>query len=603
MTQNGTLAEKDVTGFEKRGIWRAGKWDVAAFALAGLVFWVGLGSYGLVEPSDARYAEIAREMFDSGNWIFPRLLGIYHFHKPPLIYWLTSLGYEVFGVNEWGARAVLGVLGMTLSFVLWRFVRRHVNKASAPWAVIFLATTPALIGASRMLTTDLLLCTLQAIMLTAWYDIWSGKGGRGSLSAFYIACGLSFLTKGPVVLIINAGIIGLFLLSVRAAPRLRTVSWGVGWGVPLAGLLALAWYIAVLSAKPELLGYFLGDQLAARVNGAMGHPHPWYYYLGVFPALGAPWIFPAITGARSLRKHPSTPGLLLVFWAFFPPVLFSLPQTKLPLYVLPSFPAIAALAATVITGNPDATRRVARTLVPLAAVTGALVCLVALGWIPITSGDLEQFRANVGGVLLFPVAGALLISAAWGATQITRKPARAVLAIAVALAIIPGWCFSFGDSLPLRSIRSAQRSIGEKLRAGYTLVEYRSLSSGLPIYSGTLPLLAEIDRDLRFEEESAQPPVLSNDEFHNLWVGEELVLAVTRTKFEEQLLHTAELPPGSENTPSILFRGGGYSVVLNREGTERMRLTTASGPPPNGAPPPKRTPPFRTLRIPVQTER
>ena len=57
------------------------------------IFFVGLGSFGLVEPSDARYAEIANEMWISGDFVMPTLLGIPHFHKPPLIYWISGAGY------------------------------------------------------------------------------------------------------------------------------------------------------------------------------------------------------------------------------------------------------------------------------------------------------------------------------------------------------------------------------------------------------------------------------------------------------------------------------------------------------------------------------
>jgi 4-amino-4-deoxy-L-arabinose transferase len=74
-----------------------------AISLAAVVFLAGLGSYGLVEQSDARYAEIAREMRNSGDYLVPTLLGIKHFHKPPLIYWLTIPGYALLGQSEWGA--------------------------------------------------------------------------------------------------------------------------------------------------------------------------------------------------------------------------------------------------------------------------------------------------------------------------------------------------------------------------------------------------------------------------------------------------------------------------------------------------------------------
>ena len=74
-----------------------------------IVLIVGLGNYGLAETSEARYAEISREMFLSGDYLNPKLLGIFHFHKPPITYYITTLGYRIFGVNEFGARFFLQI--------------------------------------------------------------------------------------------------------------------------------------------------------------------------------------------------------------------------------------------------------------------------------------------------------------------------------------------------------------------------------------------------------------------------------------------------------------------------------------------------------------
>ncbi len=75
--------------------------------LCTLLLFINVGTYGVVESSDARYAEISREMLESGDYIHPTLLNIQHYHKPPLTYQLTALGYQIFGVNELGARFFL----------------------------------------------------------------------------------------------------------------------------------------------------------------------------------------------------------------------------------------------------------------------------------------------------------------------------------------------------------------------------------------------------------------------------------------------------------------------------------------------------------------
>src|SRR5439155_290350 len=76
----------------------------AALLFLALALLATAGLVGLFEPTGTRYAEIAREMRASGDFLVPRLDGIPHFHKPPLAYWLTAAGFAACGVNEWGAR-------------------------------------------------------------------------------------------------------------------------------------------------------------------------------------------------------------------------------------------------------------------------------------------------------------------------------------------------------------------------------------------------------------------------------------------------------------------------------------------------------------------
>ena len=88
---------------------------LAAFA----VVWFGTLDYRkLIKPDEGRYAEIAREMAVSGDWITPRLNGIKYFEKPPLQYWATAAAFNLFGQDEWTARlwpGITGFLGVLLA--------------------------------------------------------------------------------------------------------------------------------------------------------------------------------------------------------------------------------------------------------------------------------------------------------------------------------------------------------------------------------------------------------------------------------------------------------------------------------------------------------
>ncbi len=74
---------------------------IVAFAL---VWFAGIDQRTLMHPDEGRYAEIAREMAASGDWLTPRLNGLKYFEKPPLQYWVTAAAFDAFGVHEWTAR-------------------------------------------------------------------------------------------------------------------------------------------------------------------------------------------------------------------------------------------------------------------------------------------------------------------------------------------------------------------------------------------------------------------------------------------------------------------------------------------------------------------
>ena len=84
-----------------------------------VVMTLGLGSYGLYEPHEGHFAGVGREMIARGDWITPHLNGAPYLNKPPLLYWLVSISYTLFGVTEWAARfplALVGWIGVILSW-------------------------------------------------------------------------------------------------------------------------------------------------------------------------------------------------------------------------------------------------------------------------------------------------------------------------------------------------------------------------------------------------------------------------------------------------------------------------------------------------------
>src|SRR5438132_730745 len=91
--------------------------------LASLLYFARLG-FPLLEPEEARYAEIPRQMFAQGSWITPVLHGEDYYHKPPLFYWLVMISYQVFGVHDWAARLIPSIAGILTIFITYSWARR-----------------------------------------------------------------------------------------------------------------------------------------------------------------------------------------------------------------------------------------------------------------------------------------------------------------------------------------------------------------------------------------------------------------------------------------------------------------------------------------------
>ena len=105
-----------------------------------LLFFFRLGDRSFRNPDEGRYAEIAKEMVQSGNWVQPRLYGIDYLRKPILFYWLVAASFKVFGFSEWGARlvpALFGIFGVATTFF---FTRRILDLKTAFYAAMILAT-------------------------------------------------------------------------------------------------------------------------------------------------------------------------------------------------------------------------------------------------------------------------------------------------------------------------------------------------------------------------------------------------------------------------------------------------------------------------------
>lgn len=381
----------------------------ALLVLALLVAFAFQGSRGLYESTEGRYAECAREMVRSGNYLEPTLAGRPHWTKPPVTYWAIAAGLEVAGVNGWGAR-----LSNAIAFVLTALLVAGIgatlwDPATAVVAGLVYVTSVFPAAAATVVSTDTLL-TLFAVLtvflyLRAWREQDRGRA-RWWVRAMWAAVGLGVLTKGPAEILPLMAIFAFDRLSPRRAPLLDPLGLGV------FALVGFSWFAAVNLRHPGLVRYFIGDEVVGRTLSNEFHRNPEWYkpfviYLPILLLGQGAWLVPfarlfaraRLASPRGLwaRVRRGDAASFLLLWLLLPAAVYWGSRSRLPLYVLPLFPplALAVARALVRWDGAAAVARALRVAVPSAAVLVLLKGLSAYAAPASASDMLPLHRAIV----------------------------------------------------------------------------------------------------------------------------------------------------------------------------------------------------------------
>jgi 4-amino-4-deoxy-L-arabinose transferase-like glycosyltransferase len=345
--------------------------------ISGLAFIWQLGNTGLVDETEPLFAEAARQMTITGDWITPYFNGETRFDKPPLIYWLMAIAYQTLGVNEWAVRlpSALSAIALTLFgfLTLKNFGFPDSAETPQPAAIASVQTTwwTAWIGAamialnphtlawSRVGVSDMLLSSCMGMALLAFFWAYCSSTPIAKTCwylVFYSLIALAVLTKGPVGVVLPFLIITAFILYL-GKPKTLLQEMHLLPGGLLFLLITLPWYILVTLAHGEdyinsFFGYHNFERFTQVVNN---HGAPWYFYFPVIFAGFAPWSIylpAAIARLRFWRcsnwqQRPRTEhlGLFAAIWFGVIFGFFTIASTKLPSYVLPLMPAAAILVA------------------------------------------------------------------------------------------------------------------------------------------------------------------------------------------------------------------------------------------------------------------
>src|SRR5262245_61230660 len=370
-------------------------------AVAALVMLTNLGGPRLWDRDEPRNAGCAREMLQRGDWVVPTFNARLRYYKPVFMYWCMMTAYLGLGVTEFAARLPSALAAIASTVLVYFMGRRLFGPRAGVWAGVALASSLMFVVAGRAATPDALLVFACTLALTIYVfgtfrprfettpdDAPPTLVTPGcyfpqhwpTVVAMYAAMGLAFLTKGPVGLVLPTAIIGMFLLIVRLPAQTGSDRSPVAWlrrclapfqplhflatcwqmrpltAIFAASVVAVPWFLAVgLATDGEFLrGFFLEDHVGRVTTSLENHRGSMLYYpvamlLGFFPwsVFALPLAIDTVLNLR--RRETFHAGYLFAAcWVGVWVVLFSIPQTKLPSYVTPCYPALALLVGNYV---------------------------------------------------------------------------------------------------------------------------------------------------------------------------------------------------------------------------------------------------------------
>lgn len=341
------------------------RWLVALLLALAAIRIASLGLYPLGDTTEARYAEVARLMAATGDWITPHNdPGVPFWAKPPLSFWAQAGSIKLLGVNEFAARISSVLFAFATLALLWQLARRAEPDHSTleAWiALLAFATMPMAFLAAGAVMTDMALATTTTAAMVAFWIAWV-QGSRPAGYAFFLALGLALLAKGPVGVVLVAASIGLFwLIEPARGANLKRLWHRLPWtgGILLMLAVAAPWYTAAEIRTPGFLDYFIVGEHIKRflepgwTGDRYGNAHIeplgtiWYFYaasvLTWLPVLA--WL-----AWTRVRAHVALPrwtsfDRYLLAWALATPIFFTPARNIVWAYVLPAMPALALLIA------------------------------------------------------------------------------------------------------------------------------------------------------------------------------------------------------------------------------------------------------------------
>lgn len=595
-----------------------------------LVYVPGLFHPALLDDADTAHAEVSREMILNHDWVTMFTDGVRYLQKAPLMYWMVTISYKLFGISEWQTRLPLALSVLGLAWCVYIFGRRFFGKPAGFYAALITVTSPGIYVFTRFLIPEVIVALFLTLGL--YYFLVADEQERPSRWLCWgvaITIALNVLTKSLIGLVFPVAIILVYLFltgPLKDIRKFHLVSSSVAFLI-----VAVPWHALAAIRNPAqpsgpekgfLWFYFVNEQFLRYINKRVPHDYdkvplllfyallflwilPWCVFL--FPALKE--IPATIRAWRERLDERARANLLLGIWAVVIVGFFSF-SSRQEYYSLPAVPAIALLVAGWLQREADSPaesreRRAGKIASGVLLGLGFVVFLACMsifaqthpfppgtdvgdvlssrpGNYKLSLGHMQDLTIESFGLFRAPLwefGAAMLLGT--GLNWFFRRrgsPLKGNLSLA-AMMVVVLFCVHQGFVIfsPIISSKNLAVAIEKEYQPGETIVIYRNYEGGTSInfYAKTQVHVLDGQRaGLWFGSLFPDaPPIFEDSEsFARLWSGPKRVYFVAEEFRVDQALKGID-----PNTVHIFARSGG-KVVLTNQPMEMKAAPTTTAP-------------------------
>jgi 4-amino-4-deoxy-L-arabinose transferase-like glycosyltransferase len=502
-----------------------------------VTLFLGLGRSAVTDSDEAFYAESARQMVESGDWLTPHYNAVVRFEKPVLMYWLIATAYAVGGVTEAAARLPSALAGLALVLLTFAVASRWYDRPTGTLAGAIVATTFGCAVMAWQALPDLPVTAFITFATWALIRALSSDGRdagtrpvdapghrRAWLLAAAVASALACLTKGPIGIVLPA------LVALPLACWEHRGPAGAAWRPRLPSGLTLAtvaaalgvfvavaapWFAAMaqVHGAAYLVRFFVGENLTRFATPEFNDPRPFWFYLPILAGGLLPWTpfaalwVPGVARAIRTRAAPQLVDLRLIVWTLAPLLFYSASIGKQPRYILPLLPPVAILLARSIREHLAARAEPGCAWRLRVSAAGVVAYWLALAWLMFRGAPVLA-AAGMPQPLLPATAclgAAIALCAAVVMGRLDTAPLAVVLGGAATLLALHFQVFSPPRPSP---VERAAATLRAAWREGHTLGTYHAFGRNQIFYSG-LPRLDLVTADQTVDFLGSAAPVIA----------------------------------------------------------------------------------------------